>query len=72
MVKKSILFINYWGVEEGLTQATTLPSLNLLDQDPRVDKVVFCTIEREGVCNCLLLIKRYSTYLYILKKEGSI
>ncbi|MDB4835081.1 glycosyltransferase [Cyclobacteriaceae bacterium] len=47
MVKRT-LFINYWGVEEGLTQSTSFPSLRLLQEDSRVESVVFCSIERKG------------------------
>ncbi len=43
----NILFINYWGLNDGLTQATTLPNLQLLNEDKRVNKIVFTTIERE-------------------------
>jgi glycosyltransferase involved in cell wall biosynthesis len=43
----NILFINYWGLNEGLTQATTLPNLKILNEDNRVRKIIFTTIERE-------------------------
>lgn len=43
----NVLYINYWGINEGLTQATTLPNLQILNDDARVTKVVFTTIERE-------------------------
>ena len=46
MVNKRILYINYWGINEGLTQASSLPSINILDNSTVVEKVLFVTIER--------------------------
>lgn len=44
-----MLFISYWGVDEGLTKATVLPHLKILAENGRVDEIDFITIERSGV-----------------------
>jgi hypothetical protein len=41
-----ILFLSYWGVQEGLTSATVLPHLAILSENDRVEKIIFCSIER--------------------------
>lgn len=42
-----LAFISYWGVNEGLTQATVLPHLEYLNSKQEVDEIVFLTIERK-------------------------
>ncbi|CAG5084287.1 glycosyltransferase [Parvicella tangerina] len=43
-----LAFIAYWGIDQGLTQATVLPHLRVLSEDPRVEEIIFFTIERNG------------------------
>jgi len=42
-----LLFVNYWGFHEGLTQATSLPHLHLLTAFPQIEHIWFSTMERE-------------------------
>lgn len=42
----NILFVSYWGIEEGLTQATVIPHVRILAEFERVSQVILCTIER--------------------------
>lgn len=42
----NILFIGYWGFQDGLTQSTIIPHLAELSSIAEVKKVVFCSIER--------------------------
>lgn len=42
----TVLFISYWGINEGLTQATVLPNVKLLASFSTIDKIILCTIER--------------------------
>lgn len=44
----TILFISYWGVNEGLSQATVLPHVEILANHPSIQKVILATIERES------------------------
>jgi len=44
----TILYISYWGVNEGITLATVIPHLKILSSFVEVDHVVFCSIERYG------------------------
>lgn len=44
----TILFISYWGINDGLTQATVLPNVKLLASFSSIDKVILCTIERKA------------------------
>jgi len=41
-----ILFICYWGVEEGLTVATVFPHLKILSEFVHVEEIILCTAER--------------------------
>jgi glycosyltransferase involved in cell wall biosynthesis len=41
-----ILFLSYWGIEDGLTAATVIPHLRILDRFQEVSEILFCTIER--------------------------
>ena len=43
----NILFIGYWGVNDGLTQATILPHLKVLSSFDDVGEIIFTSIERE-------------------------
>lgn len=49
MEKLRIVFIGYWGVEEGLTVSTILPWLRIMQAAEEVEQVTFCTIERNSV-----------------------
>jgi len=44
----NILYISYWGVEDGLTVSTVFPNLELLVSKPNVNHITFCSIERGG------------------------
>ena len=48
MGKHNLLYLCYWGLSDGLTQATAFPHLQLLLNSERINKVVFITIERNG------------------------
>ncbi|MBA4056710.1 MAG: hypothetical protein C0490_18495 [Marivirga sp.] len=43
----TILFLSYWSIDEGLTQATVIPNIKLLATFPGIDKIILCTIERD-------------------------
>ena len=45
----NICFVSYWGINEGLTQATVLPHLRILSNNKDVDRIYFFTIERQGL-----------------------
>jgi glycosyltransferase involved in cell wall biosynthesis len=42
----NIIYISYWGINDGLTESTVLPHLKLLEEDSRVKNVFFFTFER--------------------------
>ncbi|MEI6949498.1 hypothetical protein V9K67_20090 [Paraflavisolibacter sp. H34] len=44
----NILYLCYWGLSEGLTQATVFPHLKLLAASDKVEQIIFVTIERNG------------------------
>lgn len=44
----NICFVSYWGINEGLTQATVLPHLKILAPLEAVDQVNLITIERSA------------------------
>jgi glycosyltransferase involved in cell wall biosynthesis len=44
----NILFLSYWGIDEGLSVATVLPHLRILNDMKEVNKVIYCSIERNG------------------------
>lgn len=48
MRKQRIIFIGYWSIHDGLTKATILPWLKVMQESEAVEQVVFCSIEREG------------------------
>ncbi|MBI3233842.1 MAG: glycosyltransferase [Bacteroidetes bacterium] len=41
-----LLFLSYWGVNEGLSAATVIPHLKILSEIDKIEKIVFCSIER--------------------------
>ncbi|MCB0489350.1 MAG: hypothetical protein R2820_08865 [Cyclobacteriaceae bacterium] len=42
-----ILFLSYWGIDEGLSSATVIPHLRILSELNSVDQIIFCSIERK-------------------------
>lgn len=44
----NILYIGYWGFNEGLTQSTIIPHLKILSEMDSVEKLIYCSIERSG------------------------
>jgi glycosyltransferase involved in cell wall biosynthesis len=42
-----LLFVSYWGLNEGLTAATVLPHLKILAEINYIQQIIFCSIERE-------------------------
>ena len=44
----NILFLGYWGANEGLSQATILPHLKILSSFSNINKIIYCSIERNG------------------------
>jgi glycosyltransferase involved in cell wall biosynthesis len=43
----NIVYISYWGIDEGLTKATVLPHIKILSQFSRINKIYFFTIDRD-------------------------
>ena len=43
-----LLYLCYWGIEEGLTHATVFPQLSLMAEMHEIETIIFCTIERRG------------------------
>lgn len=43
---RTLLFLDYWSLDEPLTQATVLPTLDLVLQQGMADRVVLVTVER--------------------------
>ncbi|MBI1737088.1 MAG: glycosyltransferase family 4 protein [Candidatus Rokubacteria bacterium] len=44
-----LLYLSYWSLDEGLTQATVLPHLDVLRSSPRISHIEFVTVERDDV-----------------------
>jgi len=44
----NLIYLSYWGVEEGLTQSSVLPHLKILVKMAEVRSVYFFTVERYG------------------------
>ncbi|MFN8322057.1 MAG: glycosyltransferase [Chitinophagales bacterium] len=45
----NLLYICYWGISDGLTESTVLPHLEILAELDNIQKIIFCTIERDGL-----------------------
>ncbi len=43
-----VLYLSYWGYNEGLTKASVIPHVKVLACLPTIEEVVLCTIERNG------------------------
>ncbi|MEQ9187030.1 MAG: glycosyltransferase [Cryomorphaceae bacterium] len=52
-----ICFVSYWGLREGLTQATVLPHLQILADRKDVHLISFVTVERKGKVEPLAMEK---------------
>lgn len=43
-----IMYLSYWGVNDGLTVSVIYPHLHILQESKDVDKIIFVTIERDS------------------------
>jgi glycosyltransferase involved in cell wall biosynthesis len=41
-----LLYLSYWGVDDGLTHATVFPHLEVLAGSPKIETLLFVTVER--------------------------
>jgi len=67
----NLLFISYWGINEGLSQSTVIPNVKILSQNKSVNKVVLVTIER-GKLPKPEYISDKTEHIPILSKSNSI
>ena len=44
----NLLYFSYWGINEGLTNSTIIPYLEYLSSKGKIDKIIFCTVERDS------------------------
>ena len=44
-----LLYLSYWGVDDGLTHATVLPHLEILAASSRIELILFVSVERGAV-----------------------
>lgn len=47
----NILFLVYWGFNDGLTTATVMPHIRILENNEKIDDIILCTIERDQMLN---------------------
>lgn len=45
----NILFLAYWGFHDGLTTATVMPHIRMLEDNEKIGDIILCTIERDQV-----------------------
>jgi glycosyltransferase involved in cell wall biosynthesis len=45
----NILYLSYWGINEGLTQSAILPHLYLIEEFKEIKEIIFVTIERKKI-----------------------
>jgi len=67
----NILFISYWGINEGLTQSTVIPNIKILLQNRSIYKVILITIEREEIPKPVYISDK-TEHIPILSKSNSI
>jgi len=53
----NVLYLGYWPARDPLTQAVIVPRLKILGQQEQIDKIIFCSIEREGKSESIELPK---------------
>ncbi len=46
MKRINLLYLGYWSAHEGLSEATIFPHLQVLDNFPEVEKIIYVSIER--------------------------
>jgi len=54
----NLLFISYWSLNDGLTQATVIPHLEILSKFKQVGTVHFITVEREAQPNLVFNLNK--------------
>lgn len=69
----NILYLAYWGLKDGLTISTALPHVKLLEENDCIERIIFCTIEREehleerALSRKVLHIPLQSSHRYVSK-----
>ncbi len=62
----NILFLGYWSLNDGLTQATIIPHLRILSSFENISQIVFCTIERnKSNSPNALVLKEFPKVIFI-------
>lgn len=67
-----ILFLSYWGVQEGLTSSTVIPHLDILSGNDRVEKIIFCSIERNSSLSPVSIGKKVLHVPLFSQSRGSV
>lgn len=44
----NLLYLSYWGINDGLTHSTIFPHLKILNGFENITSITFCTVERDG------------------------
>lgn len=74
----NILFLVYWGLNDGLTRSTVLPHLQILSRNRKVKSIILITIERDGgfeqqkLDNKVVHIPWMSSHQYVTKARDFI
>lgn len=59
----NILYLSYWGIDEGLTQSAILPHIEILEKYEEVEKIILVTIERkQNILNFKSFSKKLEHY----------
>ena len=67
----NILFIGYWGANDGLTTSTIIPNLSILSGFKHVNTIIFCSIERTNDLNFNISIPKV-THIPLFSKKSKI
>ena len=69
--KMNLLFISYWGIEEGLTKASVIPHVKILSSYDEITKIFLVSIERESKVHPVFISEKIH-HLPIMSKSGSL
>lgn len=67
----NLLYISYWGHEEGITQGAVLPYLSILSSFDEVTSIIWCSVEREAFTNTKVSLPNKVKHIpFISKPKG--
>lgn len=67
-----LLYLGYWSINDPLTQSVIMPRIEVFSSKEEVEKIVLCTVEREGPSSSFVEIPKVKTAYFNSTASGGV